>query len=172
MPSSCAAKAAAARTSGSDVLIVEPAMQFLKPSADATSQLGAAAPWPQPPEPLVWATSGPAHLPDVKPQQALGVGCARGENDLLARLGRGRRRRRGRSSSGRRGRRRRVVCGRRGKLDAVEVGGERSRRLDSGVRKVAVHGAGDAVGEAEGLRDVAVGRGGAEAAATVTGLCD
>jgi hypothetical protein len=77
MPSSWAAKAAAARTSGSLVLIVEPAMQFLKPSADATSQLGAAAPWPQPPEPLVWATSGPAHLPDVKPQQP----CWHSESD-------------------------------------------------------------------------------------------
>jgi hypothetical protein len=77
MPSSCAAKAAAARTSGSDVLMVEPAMQFLKPSADATSQFGAAAPWPQPPEPLVCATSGPAHLPDVKPQHP----CWHSESD-------------------------------------------------------------------------------------------
>jgi hypothetical protein len=106
------------------------------------------------------------------PLLALGVGCARGEHDLLARLGRGGRRSGGGSSGG---------CGCSGsgvvrsggrELQAVEVRGERGRGLDGGVREVAVYGAGDAVGEAEGLRDVAVGRRGAEAAATVTGLCN
>jgi hypothetical protein len=46
-----------------------PARQFLKPSNVATSQLGDLLPRPHPPEPFVCATSGPAHLPVLKPQQ-------------------------------------------------------------------------------------------------------
>src|ERR1700761_3740726 len=69
--SSWAAKAAAAWTAGSCVLVLtKPEMQVaVNPSRVATLQFGAAVPWPHPPEPLVCATEGPAHLPVVKPQQ-------------------------------------------------------------------------------------------------------
>jgi hypothetical protein len=40
-----------------------------KPRSVATSQLGVALPCPHPPSPLVWATTGPAHLPVLKAQQ-------------------------------------------------------------------------------------------------------
>jgi len=69
--SSWAAKAAAAWTVGSWVLVfTKPEMQVaVKPRRVATLQFGAEVPWPHPPEPLVCATDGPAHLPVEKPQQ-------------------------------------------------------------------------------------------------------
>jgi len=40
-----------------------------KPRSVATLQFGAEPPKPHPPSPLVWATTGPAHLPVLKEQQ-------------------------------------------------------------------------------------------------------
>jgi hypothetical protein len=71
IPSRFDTKWAAATTVGSERSpFADPEMQLpLKPSMVATLQFGAEPPKPQPPSPLVWATTGPAHLPVLKAQQ-------------------------------------------------------------------------------------------------------
>jgi len=71
MPSRLDTKWAAARIVGSERSpFTNPPMQLpLKPRIVATLQFGAEPPKPQPPSPLVWATTGPAHLPVLKEQQ-------------------------------------------------------------------------------------------------------